>query len=150
MGPHFQIVLDYCFLNFILQVSKVKWTPGFNYLSTTPWRCMAEWRYCSTILNLVTIWRWVISFMSLLLCPQGNSPQYLMYKGLGWPQRWSEHYGKKRRTSLPRRNGTLTPGDCTVLNFFWTGVRMLPGHWLSFVLWGVVEDPRLISCNNFT
>jgi hypothetical protein len=33
-----------------------------NYLSTTPWKCMGEWRYSFTVLDLDTSWMWVVSF----------------------------------------------------------------------------------------
>jgi hypothetical protein len=35
---------------------------------------MKEWRYGSTILDLGTGWRWVVSFMPRLLCSQGRNP----------------------------------------------------------------------------
>jgi hypothetical protein len=41
---------------------------------------MKTWRYDSTILNLGTNWRWVVSFTSLPLYPRGKSPQYQLYK----------------------------------------------------------------------
>jgi hypothetical protein len=37
---------------------------------------MGEWRYSSTILDLGTRWRWVVSSMSLPLYPWRNSPWY--------------------------------------------------------------------------
>jgi hypothetical protein len=48
--------------------------PVSNYLSTTPWRRMAEWRYSSTVLDLGTRWRLVVGFKPLPLNLQGKSP----------------------------------------------------------------------------
>jgi hypothetical protein len=53
------------------------------YLSTMPWRHMAEWRYSSIILYLGTRWRWVVSFTTLPLYPRGNSPRYSFDRRLG-------------------------------------------------------------------
>lgn len=39
-------------------------------LSNTKWRCMGEWCKASHILSLHTGWRWVVRFMTQLLCPQ--------------------------------------------------------------------------------
>jgi hypothetical protein len=36
-----------------------------------PWRCVCEWSYNSTIPDLSTRWRWVVSFT-----PPGKSPRY--------------------------------------------------------------------------
>lgn len=47
-----------------------------NKLSTIPWRHVGQWRYSSTILKCNTKWRWLVSFISLLLYPQGNRPWY--------------------------------------------------------------------------
>jgi hypothetical protein len=53
---------------------KGKFTPGHNQLSTTP---------NSPILNLMTTWRWVVSFMPLLLCIWGNILPYPLYRKEG-------------------------------------------------------------------
>jgi hypothetical protein len=45
---------------------------------------MGEWRYTSTILDLGTTWRWVVSFTPLQLYPR-----YLLDRRLGGPQRRS-------------------------------------------------------------
>jgi hypothetical protein len=42
---------------------------------------MEEWKYSSTILNLGTRWRDVVSFTPLLLYPQGNSPHQVETMG---------------------------------------------------------------------
>jgi hypothetical protein len=45
-------------------------------LCTMPWRRVKKWRYSSTILDLGTRWRWVVSFTSRSLYHRGNSPWY--------------------------------------------------------------------------
>jgi hypothetical protein len=47
---------------------------------------MGEWRYSSTILDLSTKWRWVVSFTPRPLYPRGNRPQYPLNRRLGEPQ----------------------------------------------------------------
>jgi hypothetical protein len=42
-------------------------------LSTAPRRRVRKWRYSSTILDLGTRWRWVVSFTSRQIYPRGNS-----------------------------------------------------------------------------
>jgi hypothetical protein len=54
--------------------------------STMPWRHMGEWRYSSTILDLGTRWRWVVSFMPQPLSVGEIAPQYPLDRG---PQNWS-------------------------------------------------------------
>jgi hypothetical protein len=57
-------VVDYIIssenMPFIIQQDRV--VHVLNYLSTTLWRHMVEWRYISTILDLNTRWRRVVSF----------------------------------------------------------------------------------------
>jgi hypothetical protein len=65
-----------------------------------PWRCMGKRRYSSTILDLGTRWRCVVSFPQ-----QGKSPLYALDKRLGGPQSQSGLWGVK--TSLaPAGNRT--------------------------------------------
>jgi hypothetical protein len=54
---------------------------------------MEDWRYTSTILDLVTRCTVVFSFKPRLLYPKGNSlpPRYQFYRRLGWPQ---SRYGR--------------------------------------------------------
>jgi hypothetical protein len=56
-----------------IHICKEGKVPVLNYLSITPWRHMGEWRYCSTILDLGTRWRWVVSFTPRPLYPRGES-----------------------------------------------------------------------------
>jgi hypothetical protein len=49
-------------------------SPARNQLSTTQWRHMTEWRYGSIILDLGSVWRWVVSFTSWPLYPGKRAP----------------------------------------------------------------------------
>jgi hypothetical protein len=63
-----------CFLgnkNEVLETYKVKLS---LWLINMPWGRMGDFRYISTILDLGTRRRWVISFTSRPLCLQGKSP----------------------------------------------------------------------------
>jgi hypothetical protein len=64
-----------------------------NYLSTMPWRHTEEWRYSSTILDLGTRWRWVVSYTHRPLYLWGKSPRFLLDRRLGGLQSRSELCG---------------------------------------------------------
>jgi hypothetical protein len=67
-----------------------------------PWRHMGEWRYNSTILDLSTGWRWLVSFTPRALYSRGKSPLYPLYRRLGGPQSRSGHCGvEKNLLQLP-------------------------------------------------
>jgi hypothetical protein len=57
---------------------------------------MGEWIYRSTIIDLVTGWRWVVSFTSLPLCPRGNSARYPLERAMGGPKSRSGHNGEEK------------------------------------------------------
>jgi hypothetical protein len=61
-----------------------------------PWRRMGEWRYRSTILDLDTRWRWVVSFTSV-----GNRPWYPLDRGLGEPHSRSGLRGESEYLTPP-------------------------------------------------
>jgi hypothetical protein len=67
------------------------------------WRSMREWRYCSTILDLSTRWRSVVSFRHQLLYPWEKSTQYPSDRRLGGPQSRSKCCGEERNLA-PARN----------------------------------------------
>jgi hypothetical protein len=48
-----------------------------------------EWKYSSTILDIGTRWRWVVSFMPQRLYHLGNSPRYQLDRRLCGHQSWS-------------------------------------------------------------
>jgi hypothetical protein len=72
-------------------------------LSTMPWRCIGEWKYNSTILDLGT--RSMVSFTPQLLCPRGNWLSYPL--GLVGPTAVLDAVGKRKacpcRESNPGR-----------------------------------------------
>jgi hypothetical protein len=60
-------------------------------------------RYSSTHSWLSTRWRWVVSFTSRPLHPQGKSPKYPLHRRLGGPQSWSERDGEEKNSQpLPK------------------------------------------------
>jgi hypothetical protein len=63
---------------------------------------MREWRHSSTILDLGTRWRWVVSFTPRPVYSRGNSPRYPLDRRLGRPQSWFGHCGVETNVlSLP-------------------------------------------------
>jgi hypothetical protein len=56
---------------------------------------MEEWRYRSTIFDLVTRWRWVISFRPWPLYPREKGSRYPLDRRLGGPQIQSGLYEEK-------------------------------------------------------
>jgi hypothetical protein len=60
------------------------------------WRHIGEWMCSSTILDLDTRWRWVVSFTPRLLYPRGKSPRYPLDRRLGGPQNRSGNYRQKK------------------------------------------------------
>jgi hypothetical protein len=67
----------------LTEVKIVKFVLVFNYLSTIPWRHMRVWRYPSTIIDLGTRWKRMISFTPRPLYPHGNRLQYPQNRRLG-------------------------------------------------------------------
>jgi hypothetical protein len=65
-----------------------------------PWRRIGERTYSSTILELVTKWRWVVSFTPRLLYPRGKSPRYPLVRQLGGPQNRYGRCGEQKRLAL--------------------------------------------------
>jgi hypothetical protein len=57
---------------------------------------MGKWRYSSTILNIGTRWRGVVSFMPLLLYLKGMSLHYPLDRRLGGPQSQSGCCGEEK------------------------------------------------------
>jgi hypothetical protein len=61
-----------------------------------PWRHMGEWRYSYAFIDLVTRWRWVLSFTLLPLYPKGKSSRFPLGRRLGGNQSRSGLCGIKR------------------------------------------------------
>jgi hypothetical protein len=61
------------------------------------------------ILDLGTRWRWVVSFTTRPLYPQGKIPWYPLYRRLGGPQSRSGHGGEEKIPSSRRESNPRTP-----------------------------------------
>jgi hypothetical protein len=76
------------------------------YLSTMPWRCILCLIKCHPtetygeiapcMLNLGTVWRWVVGFVPQLLHSLRKSPWYSLDRRLGTPQIWVGHGGEEK------------------------------------------------------
>jgi hypothetical protein len=66
----------------------------------SPLRHKGEWRYSSTILDLSTRWRQVVSFMHLPFYPWGKNSQYPLDWMLGEPKNWSGCNGEEKNLYL--------------------------------------------------
>jgi hypothetical protein len=73
--------------------------PVFNSLRNTLWRRKREWRYSSTILDLGTRWKWVVSFTPRPLYPLGKDP--------GWAPEPVWTLWNKKKSLAPAVNLTL-------------------------------------------
>jgi hypothetical protein len=63
---------------------KLKLLLGFSFLSTMPWRRIGEWRHRSTIHNLGTRCRWMVSFTPRpLYSLRRENPRYPLKRRLG-------------------------------------------------------------------
>jgi hypothetical protein len=51
-----------------------------------PWRRMGEWRCYSSVFDLGTRWRWVVSFTSRPLYSRGKSPEVPIGERVRWTQ----------------------------------------------------------------
>jgi hypothetical protein len=61
-----------------------------------PWRRVGEWRYSSTILDLGTVWRRVVSFTPRQLYPRGNRQHSPLDTRLGGPYSRSGCWGEEK------------------------------------------------------
>jgi hypothetical protein len=64
------------------------------------WKCVGQWRYSSTILNLGTRWRWVVKFTHLPLYSRGKNPRYSLDRRMSGPQGLLDAV-EKRKISCP-------------------------------------------------
>jgi hypothetical protein len=62
---------------------------------------MGQWIYSSTILDLGTRWRWLVSFMPLPLWPRGKSPGTHWKGGWGVPRGGLDAVKKRKFLILP-------------------------------------------------
>jgi hypothetical protein len=70
---------------------------------------MGEWRYSSTILDLGTKWRWVVSFTPRTLYVRGNSSRFPLARRLGGPQILSGCCGVQKNPLLRRKSNPGRP-----------------------------------------
>jgi hypothetical protein len=108
-----------------------------NLLSSMPWRHMGKWRCSSTILDLGTRWRWVVSFTLRPPYLWGKGPQYPLDRSLGGPQRRSGRNGEEKmltcRESNPSRAAHRYTHWAMWLNFLFLSIRVhcVPLSWSS-------------------
>jgi hypothetical protein len=86
--------------------TKEKIVPVPNYLSTVSWRLIAELRYISTILDLGTKWKRVVSFKPRPLYRRGDIPRYPLYRRLGGTQNRYGSCGVEKNIFPPAGNRT--------------------------------------------
>jgi hypothetical protein len=87
--------------DYAIPVLKVKlFLNSIILLRIIAWRHKGKWKYNSTILELGTRWRWLVSFMPPLLSFWGKSSRYPLHRRLGGPQTWSRLY-RERNNFLP-------------------------------------------------
>jgi hypothetical protein len=65
-----------------------------------PWRHMCEWRNSSIILDIVTRWRWVVSFTTQLLYFRGKNFRYPLDRRVGGPHIKFWRYGEEKNLIL--------------------------------------------------
>jgi hypothetical protein len=82
-------------------LGKGKFVPVLNQSSTTPRRCMGDWKYSSTILGLEIRWRWVVSFTLWPLYSDEN----------GWAQKSVWMLWRKERSLASAMNQTQLPAS---------------------------------------
>jgi hypothetical protein len=107
-----------------------------------PWRHIGEWRYSSTILDLCTRWRWVISFTPLPLYREGKSPRYPLDRRLGGPQ--SQYGCWKSNPGHPACSQSLYWLSCP--DSLCSGYpENVPKHWcVSTKLYGITSQKTVI------
>jgi hypothetical protein len=94
----------------VLLYHKGKFVHGLNKLSDRLWRLTGERKCSSTVLDLRTRWRWVVSFMPRPLHSRGNEPQYPLDTRLGGLQGRSESWGvQKNSCSCWNRTPAVKP-----------------------------------------
>jgi hypothetical protein len=85
-----------------------------------------DWRYNSTILDLVTRWRWVVSFI-----PGERAPSTRWLRGWVGP-RAGLHAVKNRKPSCPCRE--LNPGRPAVVRRYTDWVIAIPAQEIPFII----------------
>jgi hypothetical protein len=120
--------------------NKGKVVPVLNCLSSTPWPRIGEWRYRTTVLDLGTRWRWVVSFRHRLLYSQRKSPRHLLDRRLGGIQIRSGRCGEKSLTlwlcqeSNSAAQPVAIPTELSPTHFSPTNVFLQSHHICNIIL----------------
>jgi hypothetical protein len=102
-----QILLAEIAVGYFLTTKKKFWCPlkvklSLDLLKHCVMKTYGEWRYSSTILDLGTRWRWMVSITPRQLYLQRNNPRYPLYRRLRGPQNRSKCNGEQKNI-LPLR-----------------------------------------------
>jgi hypothetical protein len=85
-GSWHQLVFRHSLYTNTFTLKKAELSLFLVNVSTTPCRHVGQWMGTSCSVDLSTSDKWAISFIPLLLYPQGKSPQHPLDKGLDGPQ----------------------------------------------------------------
>jgi hypothetical protein len=94
------------------------------------------------ILDLVTRWRSVVSFIPRPLYPKGKSPRYPLDRRLGGPQSRNERSGEKNSEPLP---GLEHPIIRLVAQRYTTELSQLY-VWLRIMFMNIYIHIRILQC----
>jgi hypothetical protein len=106
-------------------------------LITMPWRYMGERRYSSTIRDLCTRWRWVVSFSPLTFNARRGTTHYSLDRRLGGPQEpvWNPW---TRRKHLVFFGNWDTIAQLVAHALYWLSyLRYLSVNMLRFRIFGI-------------
>jgi hypothetical protein len=104
---------------------------------------MGEWRYDSTIFNLSTRWRWIISFMALPIYSQRNHWWYPLHRNLGDPEPFWPLWGRKKSVALARNQ---TPNSSVNQPIAWSLYQLSYHYKLSEFMF--IHDVKHARCLN--
>jgi len=102
----------------------------------TPWRCMVEWRYGSTFLNLSATWKWAVCFKPQPLYPWRRKPWYPFHRKLDGSQSWSR-CSVREKNSLPLA-GYKPPRPACMSVLILTELPKFLAHRYFFLFWILV------------
>jgi hypothetical protein len=94
-----------------------------------------DWRHSSTILDIDTEWRWVVSSMPRRFHPWGISPKNTYDTGLGKPQK---RYGRCRAEKITFPDGKPTPAVKPAARHY-TYRRSYPGSAIYNLLLNIMK-----------
>jgi hypothetical protein len=97
--------------NPVNSIQNIKLSPVF--LSNTPWRCMGEWRYSSTTLDLGTRCRRVVTITTRPLYPRGKGLRWSLYRRLCGIQSRVRHCGEQKNLLLLSGVEPRLPSPCS-------------------------------------